>query len=115
MKRIAIVVPASLALLLLAGCSAAPSRDEVSERFLIEFTDDDAFRDAMQESADQLAGSALDGYCGDEGFEAGLRTTADEQIFYAWRTTCLMYFEDDLSQSQVNETKQMIMDRVSGS
>lgn len=111
MKRIA-ASACALLILMLAGCSTGPSLDEVTERFLIEYTDDDGLREAMQEAAEQIAESALNGQCGDEGYEAGLRTGADEDLFYAWRTTCLMYFEGDLSQAQVSETKQMVAERV---
>lgn len=111
MKRTAALVPA-VALLFLAGCSAGPSRDEVSERFLIEYTDLEDFREAMSEVADQLAGDALAGRCGDEAFEAGLTSNGDDDLFYAWRSTCLMYFEDDLTAGQVAETKRMIAERV---
>jgi hypothetical protein len=89
-----------------------PSREEVAERFLIELTDSDEMAEAMQELADQIAGDALAGRCGETGYETGLQSTGDETLFYAWRSTCLMYFEGDLSSAQVAETKQMIADRV---
>lgn len=111
MKR-SVAVLSTAVLLLLAGCSATPSRDEVTERFLIEYTDDEGLRDAMREAAEAIADSALDGRCGDDAYEAGLRSGADEQLAYAWRTTCLMYFEGDLSDAQIAETKRMIADRV---
>lgn len=111
MKRTVALIPA-VALLLLAGCSAAPTRDEVSERFLIEYTDSDELHDAMQDVADDIAQDAIDGRCGDDGYEAGLQTAVDENLFYAWRSTCLMYFEDDLTAGQVAETKRMIAERV---
>lgn len=111
MKRTAALVPA-VALLLLAGCSAGPSRDEVSERFLIEYTDSDELRQAMQEVADEIAQDAIDGRCGDGPYEAGLQTAADDNLFYAWRSTCLMYFEDDLSAAQIAETQKMTAERV---
>lgn len=111
MKRIAALVPA-VALLVLAGCSAAPSRDEVSERFLIEYTDSELLRDGMREVGDQVAGDALEGRCGDEAYESGLKSGGDDSLFYAWRSTCLMYFESDLTARQIAETKDMIVERV---
>lgn len=111
MKRTAALVPA-VALLLLAGCAAGPSRDEVSERFLIEYTDSAELHDAMQDVADDIAQDAIDGRCGDDGYEAGLQTAVDENLFYAWRSTCLMYFEDDLTAGQIAETQRMVAERA---
>ncbi|MFJ4999907.1 hypothetical protein ACIP5T_17275 [Microbacterium sp. NPDC088619] len=110
MKRTAAVLAAGL-LLVLTGCSAAPSREEVAERYLLEYTDSEAIQDAMRESALSIADDALAGYCGDDDYEAGLLSGGDQSLFYAWRVTCSMYFEDDLSPQQVEETKQLVLDR----
>lgn len=113
MKRMAVTLLAGLGLgLTLTGCSAPASHDEVAERFLIEYTDDDAMREAMNELADKIADDALAGQCGDGAYEAGLQSGGDEDLFYAWRMTCQMYFESDLTAEQVEETKQMLLDRA---
>lgn len=84
----------------------------MSERFLIEYTDSDEMADAMQELADQVAGDALEGRCGQTAYETGLQSAGDENLFYAWRVTCQMYFEDDLTEAQIEETKQMVLERA---
>lgn len=97
---------------MLTGCSATPTHEAVADRFLIEYTDDDAMRDAMQELADTIADDALSDHCGDEAYETGLQSGADENLFYAWRVTCQMYFEDDLTAAQLEETKRMVFERA---
>lgn len=114
MKRAAILA-LPLAAMLLAGCSPQPSRDDVAERFLIELSDSETIRAGMTDLADGIAGDALDGRCGDTEYEAGLQSNGDADLFYAWRSTCLMYFEGDLTAAQVDETKQMIADRAATS
>ena len=112
MKRIGALAAGAL-VLVLAGCAPAPSHDEVADRFLIEYTDNDTMRDAMAELADTIADDALAGNCGQDAYEAGLMSGGDENLFYAWRVTCQMYFEDDLTEAQIEQTKQMVIDRVS--
>lgn len=98
--------------MLLTGCSPSPSHDQVSDRFLIEYTDSDAMRVAMQELADTIADDALAGHCGQDAYEAGLRSGGDANLFYAWRVTCQMHFESDLTPQQLEETKQMVLERT---
>jgi hypothetical protein len=110
MKRIAgalIALPA----LVLTGCSGAPPQDEVADRFLIEYTHDADSRESFRELATAVAIDSIGGQCGSEAYESTF-TRGDENLFYAWRVTCLMYFEDDLTPRQVEETKQMIADRA---
>lgn len=112
MKRTAAIAAASL-LLVLTGCTVTPDRVEVADRFLVELTDSDDMRDAMAELADGIAGDMLDGNCGSSAYEAGLSSEGtDPALFYAWRSTCLMYFEDDLTEQQVEETKAMQVERA---
>lgn len=112
MKRTAALVLAAGLLLVLTGCSSAPSEDEVAERFLIEYTDSDDMAEAMQELANQVAADALNGQCGQPAYEAGLQSGGDDDLFYAWRVTCQMYFESDLTAEQLEETKQMVLERA---
>lgn len=111
MKRTGALLSVAL-ILALAGCSAVPSREEVAERYVIEYSDSESVQDAMRDPALEIADDALAGYCGDEQYESGLRSGGDETLFYAWRVTCSMYFEDDLSPQQREETKQMVFDRA---
>lgn len=111
MKRTAVLAVAGL-LLVLTGCSSAPSQDEVAERFLIEYTDSDAMAEVMQDLANQVADDALDGRCGQPAYESGLQSAVDDNLFYAWRVTCQMYFESDLTAEQLEETKQMVLERA---
>ena len=106
------LAPFAVLALLLTGCSAPPSIDEVAERFLIELTDSQTLRDGLQEFGEQVADDALDGQCGSAAYETGLAKNGDDNLVYAWRVTCLTYFEGDLTASQVAETKRMLLDRI---
>lgn len=112
MRRLIAALPLLL-LIPLAGCSPTPSQDAVADRFLTELTDSPSVREAMQELADDIALDAANGECGNEAYEAGL-TGGPDELFYAWRVTCHMYYEDDLTPEQIEETKQMVLERAQG-
>lgn len=109
MKRVAGLASIA-ALLLLSGCSAAPTRDDIADRFLTELTDSQSIRDGMHDVGLSMADDALDGSCGSEAYEDGLEQNGDASLVYAWRVTCLMYFEGDLTAQQIATTKSMIVE-----
>lgn len=75
-----------------------PPRAEVSERFAIELASGIGEPADWTALADQLADDALDGRCGEDAYLVGL---GDEPyLVRAWATTCLMYFEHDMSDEQ---------------
>lgn len=98
----------ALLALTLAGCSTAPDRADVAERFAIELAASGAgdVQDWM-ELADGLAGDALDGRCESEAYRTGL---ADDSLVRAWDIGCLMYFEAEMSESQVERAKLHLAD-----
>ncbi|KRC60927.1 hypothetical protein ASE14_08175 [Agromyces sp. Root81] len=111
MKRL---LPIAAAALLLAGCSSAPPRQEVVDRFLIEL---DAATDGLltadtpmiAELAEGVADNALDGMCGSDPYRVGLE---DPSLVYAFDVTCLTYFEGDMTKAQVDAVKDAITQRV---
>lgn len=99
--------------LLLAGCSSAPSRDDVAERYAIEMSGSIGGEVSdWIDVGDSMADSALKGMCGNDAF----RSTAfvgQPSALYAWDATCLMYFERDMTASQVDRAKASVVDHVS--
>lgn len=100
----------------LAGCASGPSVDEVSERFVIEYA---GAADLTKDSArvmipdlDAIAQAAIDGRCGDEEYRDSLVDANDRELVYAWDSTCLMYFEEDMSATQIARAKQSIVDEA---
>jgi len=100
----------------LAGCASGPSLEDVSERFVIEYAGaagltDDAARMILP-NLDEIAQSAIDGKCGDEEYRDSLVDVNDYELVYAWDSTCLMYFEDDMSTAQTERAKKSIVDEA---
>lgn len=108
-SALAVIVAGVIAL---SGCAAPPTRDDIAERFLLELTDSETIRAAMGELALSIADDALAGRCGSIGYEAGLEESGDPNLVYAWRVTCLTYFESALSEDQRTETREMIGQRA---
>ncbi|KTR77425.1 hypothetical protein NS234_07410 [Microbacterium oxydans] len=94
----------------LIGCSAPPTREDVAERFLIELTDSEDLRAGLQELSLGIADDMLAGNCGEVAYETGLGEDAD--LVYAWKVTCLMMFEGDLTEAQINEAKMLVAERA---
>jgi hypothetical protein len=108
-------IAAAAVLLLLAGCSAGPSHDAVAERFRIELegaTDGLIKQDdpATIKLASGLADDALDGQCGQPGYWSGLEE--QPSLVYAWGVTCDMYFSDEMSQTQRDYVRGLLLERV---
>lgn len=102
-----------LPMLLLSGCAAAaPSREEVAGRFLIEYTDSETVRAGLNDVALDIADDMIDGNCGEVAYETGLGSDTD--LVYAWKVTCLMMFEGDLTEAQINDAKMLVAERAVG-
>lgn len=101
-------------LLILAGCSEPPpSHEEVKSRLIIEYPDDALVpAEYFDEVFDAMASDALNGLCGSFAYERWFYDAGVDALFYAWRMTCLTYFEDDLTPSQVEDSKDMLFDGV---
>lgn len=115
MKRgagLALALPAVAVLAAaLAGCSPAPNRDEVVERFAIEVAaaNDIGEPDDWTEVGESLADAAFDGNCGKPGFYTGL---GDENLKYAFAVGCSFYFEDQMSETQITQMKDEMVRRI---
>ena len=96
--------------LLLTGCTPAPPRDEVVERFAIELAAGVGEPEDWTELAEGLADDALDGKCAESLYRT---TLEDPTLQYAWSAGCLMYFEGSMSDSQVETAKQDLIDYIS--
>lgn len=94
--------------LTVVGCSAAPDREEIAERFEIELAAGAGDSVDLTELSESLADDALDGKCGSDGFRSGIES--EPILVYAWSATCLMYFEDDMNDAQQDQAKQDIID-----
>lgn len=110
MTRIRPAAASLLALTLaLTGCSSTPTAAEVAERFAIELAaaiggEPDEWADV----ADDLADDALNGNCGKDVFWTGLGE--EEYLLRSWAATCLLYFEGDMSDGQVERAKETVVD-----
>lgn len=96
---------------LASGCAASPNRDTVAERFAIELAAGMGEPEDWQDLALILTDDALSGRCGDDQYRAGLGD--DPGLIYAWSATCLMYFEADLTDAQLDRAKQDLVDFTS--
>lgn len=102
--RVALACIAALPLLAVTACSAGPTRAEVAERYAIEW---DAVYPGSSElpQAQQIIDDAVDdafkGRCGEDAYRAQLEPVG-EFALRPWDATCLMYFEDDMTQAQVD-------------
>lgn len=113
MRAILSTTAAAAAVLLLAGCTSAPPRAEVVERFAIELegaSDGLLAQDDPRtlELAEQLTDDALSGGCGTSW--TGYAESPD--LLYAWAMTCEMYFSGEMSDAQRDQAKQMLLERV---
>lgn len=106
MKRTLVAV-AAVSLLVLTGCSAGPSRDDVEERFEIELQGQFGETADVTEMTDLLTGYALDGDCSSDELRDGFGPGG---MLVAWEATCLMYFEGDMSDDQIASAKQTVAD-----
>jgi len=107
---------AALLALTMAGCSAPPPREKVAERFRIEL---EAASDGLlkQDNPDvvglseDVADNLLDGGCKiDPGL--GLDPVENASYIYAVNSTCLMYFESEMSELQVERGKQLLFEQI---
>jgi hypothetical protein len=106
-------------LLLVTGCTPAPPREEVSERVMIgilaamqldEDDIDEQFRTDVGGIADGIADDMLAGKCGMAAARGGLAESPE--LTYAWDTACLMYFERDMSEAQIRQAKEAIIQQA---
>ena len=112
--RIVAVLVSGLAL---SGCTPSvevPSVDVVAERLRIEYPEDAtlpaSYMDGLFHS---LAEDALNGRCGSAAYESILfQDSSMDDLFYAWRVTCSMYFAHDLSPQQLEDAKNMVFGKV---
>lgn len=105
MKRL--FIPLLLTIGLLTGCAATgPSVDDVAERFRIELeaADSSFARDDHVRASEEVAQLMLDGGCTTVG------QFTEEAYGYAFASTCLMYFEDDMTEAQVDYAKRLIFE-----
>lgn len=107
---------ALLAVMLLAGCTAAPPKADVTERLFIELeasTDGLISPDdpATVEIVESIADDALEGNCGKDGYWVGL-ADGDKSLVYAWASTCAMYFEHDMSESQRERARDLMLEQA---
>lgn len=108
MKRAVILLPV---VLLLAGCSAGPSRDEVLERFSIEIrgaAGADLPASMVEDQAAALTDAALQGECGSDEYRDSM-IVPSLYLLLPWDATCSMYFEDDMTAAQVERAKQTVL------
>nr|WP_278101887.1 hypothetical protein [Microbacterium proteolyticum] len=98
-------VGALVTVALLAGCSAAPSHEEVTERFSIELAAGPGEPSDWAELAAGLAEDAFAGRCGTETYRSQLK---EPSLTYAWDATCSMYFEGDMSSEQLSRARENV-------
>lgn len=97
--------------LVLSGCSSAPSHDDLMKQFKIELSDGSADSSSWDELSSLLADHALEGECTNDLYHEQLRDISLETL-YAWDTVCLLNFESSMSESQVNRAKDSILEET---
>lgn len=116
MKRASIVV-AIVAVLTLTGCAPTVSKDEFAKRFLLEYRGQFGLNStgplsipAEEKLAAGMAADAVDKHlCGDEAYRTGLSL---DELQVPWDISCSMYFEDEMSQAQLDRVKQEMLDEA---
>lgn len=103
--------------LTLTGCvTPAPSAGTVAERFRIEI---EAATDGLMAQdnpevvglSESVAENLLDGGCTiDPGL--GLNEDENQPYIYAVSATCLMYFEHEMSEAQIEKAKVRLLEQV---
>lgn len=110
-KQTLSVLAALAGFALLSGCSTAPDRNEVAERFAIELEGVTGLpRSYFEELHFQVADDLLDGMCSSDPYMFALQ---DPNLQYAVMVTCLMDFEDDMKPYQVERAKTAILEEIS--
>ncbi|MGR2751502.1 hypothetical protein [Agromyces arachidis] len=100
----------------LAACTPAPSGEDVAERFRIEIeaaTDGLLAQDNPEVVglSEDVADDLLDGGCTiDPGL--GLDEDENEAYIYAVSATCLMYFEHEMSEAQIDRAKVRLLEQA---
>lgn len=110
-KRTAPAV-ALLAILALSGCAPSVSDEDIEERFAIELAGaiDIGKASDYAEVAEGIGEMMRDGGCGSEIARSGFES--EPALVYAWDMTCLMYFEDDMSQTQKDRALASLNEKV---
>lgn len=117
MTRCTALAPMALVALALTGCSSGPSADEFADRFTIEYESasglDLSSTDSGEKLALEAAESAIDGMCGELAYRYALEDSGiGDDYLYAWDVSCLMYFEGDMSQAQIDRAKAALVERA---
>lgn len=126
MKRLIPAVIAASAIVL-TGCSAGPSQDEIVERFAIEFAatvGGDPADPIIQEFAGELAEGASEDCVSDTYWRVmRLQEEGPEDEFFGmsvkevllrtWAVSCLVLFEKDLSESLRTDYKEILIQSMS--
>jgi hypothetical protein len=84
----------------LAGCGSQPAHDEVAERFRIELKTEIG-TGTPEALANRMAADALSGECSSEAYRRQLQP----ELAHAWDIGCLSYFEDQMTQQQIDRAK----------
>ncbi|WP_353828209.1 hypothetical protein [Agromyces sp. SYSU T0242] len=111
LTRAAAVPLAIAAAVALSGCSAPPPRDDLVERFLIELETESLGKDHPYnlELAEVMADDALEGECGADEYWKGLMMAPPSRKQYAWAATCSSYFGSDMTDEQIQQSKELIL------
>ena len=81
-----------------------------SKRVSIELATHDSDFQGLQEMSETLADDALAGRCGEDTYWVAMMDFPD--LRYAWASTCLMYFDHQMSEAQQDRAKQELIDSV---
>src|SRR5687768_4224469 len=100
MNRMHVLTSLAASVVLLTGCDSHPSHDEVAERFNIELDAETGCKTPAA-LANGMAEDALGGECSSEAYRSQLQP----ELAYAWDVGCLMYFENQMTQDQIDRAK----------
>lgn len=95
------------ALLAVTGCTAEPSREDLTRYFSVELAAGAGEPEDWVELAELLADDALDGKCGSDLYTSSLGD--DPVMRYAWAAICTGDFEHDMTEAQFEAATDVIV------
>lgn len=106
-KRLTAGITVALAAILLTGC--APSHADVKKQIVVELESVTGIEGEWDDLASGLADDALAGNCGSYGYRTALQ---DPGLIYVWDLACTTHFEGDMSEGQITEAKDNILNHI---